>query len=261
MKVNVYNSIVAAVMALISFLLCSYSMSVVKVDDSEIVEKTFPVSDFNGIEASGIDVIYTVSDTTSVMLRCPENCLNDVVVEVAENGTLRLCYTLNQGLKNVVVLGKSNADITAYVSGPSLEKLYVNGSSEFECKDAMVVPDMIVSISGSGDVELSEVKAGNLSCSVQGSGDMKIVKAVSESAKFSIAGSGDIEASLYDAKHTEIGIAGSGDIALKMNACGHAEAEIAGSGAIELTGELDTLVKNIAGSGEIDTTNLTLKHP
>ncbi len=261
MKVNVYNSIVAAVMALISFLLCSYSMSVVKVDDSEIVEKTFPVSDFNGIEASGIDVIYTVSDTTSVMLRCPENCLNDVVVEVAENGTLRLCYTLNQGLKNVVVLGKSNADITAYVSGPSLEKLYVNGSSEFECKDAMVVPDMIVSISGSGDVELSEVKAGNLSCSVQGSGDMKIVKAVSENAKFSIAGSGDIEASLYDAKHTEIGIAGSGDIALKMNACGHAEAEIAGSGAIELTGELDTLVKNIAGSGEIDTTNLTLKHP
>ena len=261
MKVNVYNSIVAAVMALISFLLCSCSMSVVKVDDSEIVEKTFPVSDFNGIEASGIDVIYTVSDTTSVMLRCPENCLNDVVVEVAENGTLRLCYTLNQGLKNVVVLGKSNADITAYVSGPSLEKLYVNGSPEFECKDAMVVPDMIVSISGSGDVELSEVKAGNLSCSVQGSGDMKIVKAVSENAKFSIAGSGDIEASLYDAKHTEIGIAGSGDIALKMNACGHAEAEIAGSGAIELTGELDTLVKNIAGSGEIDTTNLTLKHP
>ena len=261
MKVNVYNSIVAAVMALISFLLCSCSMSVVKVDDSEIVEKTFPVSDFNGIEASGIDVIYTVSDTTSVMLRCPENCLNDVVVEVAENGTLRLCYTLNQGLKNVVVLGKSNADITAYVSGPSLEKLYVNGSSEFECKDAMVVPDMIVSISGSGDVELSEVKAGNLSCSVQGSGDMKIVKAVAENAKFTIAGSGDIEASLYDAKHTEIGIAGSGDIALKMNACGHAEAEIAGSGAIELTGELDTLVKNIAGSGEIDTTNLKLKHP
>ena len=261
MKVNVYNSIVAAVMALVSFLLCSCSMSVVKVDDSEIVEKTFPVSDFNGIEASGIDVIYTVSDTTSVMLRCPENCLNDVVVEVAENGTLRLCYTLNQGLKNVVVLGKSNADIVAYVSGPSLEKLYVNGSSEFECKDAMVVPDMIVSISGSGDVELSEVKAGNLSCSVQGSGAMKIVKAVSENAKFTIAGSGDIEASLYDAKHTEIGIAGSGDIALKMNACGHAEAEIAGSGAIELTGELDTLVKNIAGSGEIDTTNLTLKHP
>ena len=261
MKVNVYNSIVAAVMALISFLLCSCSMSVVKVDDSEIVEKTFPVSDFNGIEASGIDVIYTVSDTTSVMLRCPENCLNDVVVEVAENGTLRLCYTLNQGLKNVVVLGKSNADITAYVSGPSLEKLYVNGSSEFECKDAMVVPDMTVSISGSGDVELSEVKAGNLSCSVQGSGDMKIVKAVAENAKFTIAGSGDIEASLYDAKQTEISIAGSGDIALKMNACGHAEAEIAGSGAIELTGELDTLVKNIAGSGEIDTTNLTLKHP
>ena len=261
MKVNVYNSIVAAVMALISFLLCSCSMSVVKVDDSEIVEKTFPVSDFNGIEASGIDVIYTVSDTTSVMLRCPENCLNDVVVEVAENGTLRLCYTLNQGLKNVVVLGKSNADITAYVSGPSLEKLYVNGSSEFECKDVMVVPDMIVNISGSGDVDLSEVKAGNLSCSVQGSGDMKIVKAVSENAKFSIAGSGDIEASLYDAKHTEIGIAGSGYIALKMNACGHAEAEISGSGAVELTGELDTLVKYIAGSGEIDTTNLKLKHP
>ena len=261
MKVNVYNSIVAAVMALISFLLCSCSMSVVKVDDSEIVEKTFPVSDFNGIEASGIDVIYTVSDTTSVMLRCPENCLNDVVVEVAENGTLRLCYTLNQGLKNVVVLGKSNADITAYVSGPSLEKLYVNGSSEFECKDVMVVPDMIVNISGSGDVDLSEVKAGNLSCSVQGSGDMKIVKAVSENAKFSIAGSGDIEASLYDAKHTEIGIAGSGYIALKMNACGHAEAEISGSGAVELTGELDTLVKYIAGSGEIDTTHLRLKHP
>lgn len=261
MKVNVYNSIVAAVMALISFLLCSCSMSVVKVDDSEIVEKTFPVSDFNGIEASGIDVIYTVSDTTSVMLRCPENCLNDVVVEVAENGTLRLCYTLNQGLKNVYVLGKSNADITAYVSGPSLEKLYVNGSSEFECKDVMVVPDMIVSISGSGDVELSEVKTGNLSCSVQGSGEMKIVKAVSENAKFSIAGSGDIEASLYDAKHTEIGIAGSGEIALKMNACGHAEAEISGSGAVELTGELDTLVKYIAGSGEIDTTHLRLKHP
>lgn len=261
MKVNVYNSIVAAVMALISFLLCSCSMSVVKVDDSEIVEKTFPVSDFNGIEASGIDVIYTVSDTTSVMLRCPENCLNDVVVEVAENGTLRLCYTLNQGLKNVVVLGKSNADIVAYVSGPSLEKLYVNGSSEFECKDVMVTRQMIVNVAGSGDIDLSEVKSGLFECSIQGSGDVSVVKAVAENAKFSVAGSGDIEASLYDAKHTEIGIAGSGEIALKMNACGHAEAEISGSGAVELTGELDTLVKYIAGSGEIDTTHLRLKHP
>ena len=261
MKVNVYNSIVAAVMALISFLLCSCSMSVVKVDDSEIVEKTFPVSDFNGIEASGIDVIYTVSDTASVLLRCSESCMKSVDVEVSETGTLRLSCNLNHGTGNVIVLGRDNADITAYVSGPSLEKLYVNGSSEFECKDAMVVPDMTVSISGSGDVELSEVKAGNLSCSVQGSGDMKIVKAVSENAKFTIAGSGDIEASLYDAKHTEIGIAGSGDIALKMNACGHAEAEISGSGAVELTGELDTLVKNIAGSGVIDTTHLRLKHP
>ena len=46
-----------------------------------------------------------------------------------------------------------------------------------------------------------------------------------------------------------------------MNACGHAEAEISGSGVLELTGELDTLVKNIAGSGVIDTTHLRLKHP
>ncbi len=260
MKVNVYNSIVAAVMALISFLLCSCSMSVVKVDDSEIVEKTFPVSDFNGIEASGIDVIYTVSDTTSVMLRCPENCLNDVVVEVAENGTLRLCYTLNQGLKNVVVLGKSNADITAYVSGPSLEKLYVNGSSEFECKDVMVTRQMIVNVAGSGDIDLSEVKSGLFECSIQGSGDVSVVKAVSENAKFSVAGSGDIEASMYDTKYCEIDIAGSGDISLKMNNCDHAKAEIAGSGEIELTGELGTLDTNIAGSGKVETKNLKLKN-
>ncbi len=260
MKVSVYNSIVAAVMAVISFLLCSCTMSIVKVDDSNIIEKTFAVSDFTGIEASGVDVIYTVSDTASVMVRCSETCMKEVEVEVGENGTLRISYDLHKGMKSSIVIGKDDADIVAYVSGPSLEKIYVNGSSEFECKDVMTAKDMVVNVAGSGDIELAEVKSGLLGCSIQGSGDVKIVKVSAETAKFCIAGSGDIEASLYGTNHTEIGIAGSGDVTLKMNNCDHAKAEIAGSGEIELSGDLNTLTKNIAGSGEIDTTHLKLRH-
>lgn len=78
----------------------------------------------------------------------------------------------------------------------------------------------------------------------------------SDHLNLSIAGSGDVEAALAHVDNTNISIAGSGDVDVDFKACKSVNASILGSGDIDLSGDVESLTKNIGGSGDIDTHKL-----
>lgn len=260
MKNRTYNIVAIALIATLTLLCSACTISVEKVDSSNTIEKTFNVTEFRGIEAnSGINVIYKIADEPSVKVTASENCMKKLNVFVDKKGVLHLtCDERGKDNQSVVINFSKNSNITAYVSGPSLSSVKIYGSGEFECNDSMQTENMLILVSGSGEVDMNSVEATNLGIQIQGSGDVELKNAFTENANLTITGSGDINSRLIKTNKTNVHIAGSGDVELDFADCNTASVEIAGSGDIKLSGSLRNLEKDIAGSGEIDTKNLKL---
>lgn len=118
-----------------------------------------------------------------------------------------------------------------------------------------------VSITGSGDVELKPgIKTSRMLLTIAGSGDIDVTDLTATDLEITIAGSGDVEGNLVKCSALKSSIAGSGDIDLKNLAAGSVQASIAGSGEMELKGTADTASYSIAGSGDIKARDMVVKH-
>ena len=85
---------------------------------------------------------------------------------------------------------------------------------------------------------------------------MGTVKA--NNANIAIFGSGDVESKLVNVAQTNVHVSGSGDANLDFSDCGDAQVSVTGSGDITLSGQLQTLSKQVSGSGDVNTMKLRL---
>lgn len=251
------NIAVTVLMAVITFLLASCAIHVEKFEEGEKTRKTFAVGEFSSIEVNkGIDVEYIVGDTVSVVVEAGENVVDDMEV-MTVRGRLTLSYGNTKGVKReYIALNEQPVKVKAFITGPSLEEVLINGSGKFDCEDVMNIESMRICVSGSGEVYIKNLVAGYLKGHVLGSGDITLDSAAAGLADFQIAGSGDVKATLQRTDNTNISIAGSGDVDLMLDNCNAAKVSIAGSGEVTLRGSVNTLEQSIAGSGEIDITKL-----
>ena len=180
--------------------------------------ETRQVDEFSRIVCSGaFDVHVTVGDKQSVTLTFDDNLLDNIETRV-RRGTLKLD---SRGSYH------SNAPCKVTITVPSLEEIKSSGSGDvfvdnlqgqsFECSvtgsGSMRVSGTVVrvkaAVTGSGDIDLRQLKAEDASATVSGSGDIAIF--ASERFNGSVSGSGDI--SYYgDPPKTRIREHGSGSI-------------------------------------------------
>ncbi|MDE6306739.1 MAG: DUF2807 domain-containing protein, partial [Muribaculaceae bacterium] len=85
------------------------------------------------------------------------------------------------------------------------------GSGDMENKNSKIGTSAVLSVNGSGDLDVKSIKATGVSASVNGSGDLN-VKGTAVDAKLSLNGSGDLKAGSLDAESTVVTGSGSGDI-------------------------------------------------
>jgi autotransporter translocation and assembly factor TamB len=105
-----------------------------------------------------------------------------------------------------------------------------------------------VSVSGSGDIHVTGLKAGEMDAGVTGSGDVTLNGAVDRlSAK--ITGSGDLRGGDLDAKHVRVTVTGSGNATIR--ATEELDASVTGSGDVRYSGNPPQVRKNVTGSGDI----------
>lgn len=136
----------------------------------------------------------------------------------------------------------------------------VDGSGDVLVHDtpSLNVQQMVLVVSGSGDIELStaQIEAKTLSTTISGSGDIRLfantVKA--KESVVAVAGSGNIYVNSYNfnAVSMAVVIAGSGDVSVyPIGTCTKEDVAIAGSGDAYL-GSLvcETVTVKIGGSGD-----------
>lgn len=148
--------------------------------------------------------------------------------------------------------GKFLKYMTVYTSSP-LERLVVTGSGDLNVPAVAMAPDVEVSLTGSGDIDLTDCKAESINVKLIGSGDIDFhgITAV-RALHLSLRGSGDIDVASLKADSISAGLNGSGDIGVKGEVRS-ASFALSGSGDIDADGlKADGVTVSLNGSGDID---------
>lgn len=166
--------------------------------------------------------------------------------------------------------------ITLLVTSPILESIEVCGAGDVTLEgDVELNNDLRLSISGAGDIDISNLTCQSLAVAVNGSGDATAKRITCQSlevelcgagdvsigktecatsATMDISGAGDIEGKLK-ANDLTLTVSGAGDADLKIE-CQTANVVASGSGDVELRGTCVNLTKSESGFSHIDSEDL-----
>lgn len=234
-----------------------------KVYDNKQPKQTYelPLSGFSSISNnSNCDIHFTQSNTYKVTLKASKQWYDTHNI-IVKGGTLKISLKKTNKEKGVTILNFTNYDSGAelWISAPSLSYIGMYGSGDIIAENDLNGENLQIEVAGSGSTTLKGVSlSGDIEYSVAGSGDVQTGLVKAKNAKFYIAGSGSIKTGLEKVDKTEVSVAGSGEATVNFNNCGFANVEVAGSGDITLSGQLKRLDKDVAGSGDIDTTKLQI---
>lgn len=224
-----------SIMALVTLTAC-HGASTYILSDESLSEQSRHLTGFERIEQSGsIDVVYAQADTFSVKVEAPEKLLDKVETRVDGN---KLVVNMKWE-KSFVKIGIVNTkDIKIYVTSPDFLGIDLKGSGNFVCTSPLDTDNLDIDLKGSGNIQF-----GNIIC---------------DRARVSLIGSGDVSVSKMKALSTVIDLIGSGDIVMNFNHSGTVESRLKGSGDIVLTGSAKAIHKLVRGSGDIETSKLTI---
>ncbi|MBX2896424.1 MAG: DUF2807 domain-containing protein [Cyclobacteriaceae bacterium] len=198
-----------------------------------------------------------------VVLEGPKDLLAKIETEVT-GGRLSIGRENNWRSWN----WENNDHIIAYVTVKNIEGISVSGSGNLIGEGVIKAGDMVLSVSGSGSMEIEVNATGYMEAHVSGSGDIRVkgncraleskvsgsgkvllAATITERADMNVSGSGRIIAS-GTAKEIRTTISGSGEVQaadLEVEKC---EVRISGSGDVEINVK-QTLDATISGSGSV----------
>ena len=170
--------------------------------NGNIKTETRNVGNFDAVKSSGsIDIEISSGDTYSVSVEDDENILPVIITRV-ENGTLNVNYKDNTSINN------DHAKV--YIKAPSLEKIVSSGSASISITDAIKNDSEIeIAVSGSGNIE-GGVDAPKITTSIGGSGNISL-KGRTKDFEAKVSGSGDLDCSDLQSENTTVSVSGSGN--------------------------------------------------
>lgn len=234
------------------------------------VTVTRNVGYFSKVDASGsVDIVFAQGKEKPMRIEGPKQFVDNLVVE-KKGETLYVSYKSNS------VVSFIDGDVTLYIYSPDLTDVNIKGSCTFDVNGKLDTDNLKVSVVGSGEAEFGSIVCDAINFEVRGSGDLSAKRVdtktavanvagsgdldfdflKADKADFAVRGSGDLDAMLSQVKDMQFNVVGSGDMDIKAQNCGVANCTCAGSGSITLSGSVRDVVKNITGSGEVDTNNL-----
>lgn len=141
-----------------------------------------------------------------------------------------------------------DASIRINVSGPAVNSFMLNTSGNIICTNDIMANNLFLRTSGSGDIVLQKVIAGNIDAESTVSGRITSTGGVVTNEKLKTNGSGKIDLSAMAANNVWARTIGSGDI--KVRVSDHLDATIDGSGSVYFRGH-PQVSTHIHGSGDV----------
>jgi hypothetical protein len=183
-------------------------------------------------------------EVQKVTIDAKSSTLKDIITEV--NGRALI---IRFPAKNYLWRNFDPGSIIINVTIPEITGLTVSGSGDIIGEGALSSLIMDVVISGSGNINLSDLKVDRIKTIISGSGNISL-KGSKVASEFTgtISGSGNIKAQNLEAENVKVTISGSGNCSVRSN--GTCTVRIAGSGSFYYSGN-PSVDSTIAGSGNV----------
>ncbi|MCB0705394.1 MAG: DUF2807 domain-containing protein [Saprospiraceae bacterium] len=195
------------------------------------------VPPFSGVEISGsMDVYITQGPEQLVIVEGQENIVDEIDNDV------------NNGVWDIDFKGciRDYENIKVYITIPDVNYLKVSGSGKIVSENVIVTEDMVLRISGSGEIDLG-LECESVDGKISGSGEVNL-EGLAEKIDFSISGSGDLNAFGMETQKVELSISGSGDAEVWVTEI--LDVKISGSGDVFYRG-YPVISADISGSGDL----------
>lgn len=191
----------------------------------------------------GANVHVKQGNTQSVEMKGQASTLEKLITEVKDR-KLVIRYP------NDTWFNKWNpGTVDIYITMPQIDALIISGSGSIVSEGKIESRILDVTISGSGDIKLDELKAEKVMATLSGSGNIHLFgKQNATELKAIISGSGNVRAIEFPADKVDIKISGSGNC--WVNAVKNLEVKLAGSGNVVYRGN-PAVDSTVAGSGKV----------
>jgi len=205
-----------------------------------------PISGFNAIELSGIGMVMIEQGTIETLEITAEDNLIDYLVSDVQGKRLQL------GVEEFISLQPSQ-DITYHVTVKDIASIKTSGFGKIVVKNGLESDHLQLEISGSGNMDLSDLSVRTLSLNISGLGDVTVSGNAMEQ-NIEISGAGNYHAADLFSRNAVVRISGSGNA--QVWAADELEVELSGLGGLEYFGD-PILTTEISGMGKV--TSLGLK--
>ncbi len=209
--------------------------------------------DFTGIKSSAPVDIYlsNKADYAGFVVYDIDPQVKDILNISVIDGSLT--FSIDNSIKEITGdFYKKVSKIKVYAPSP-IDNISISGSGDIDAARGLTLADNVnLKITGSGDMELKEIKTAAISISVSGSGDIEIEDLTAENAEIKLNGSGDVKIKRLTAESADVKISGSGDAKIDGR-CKAAYLNVSGSGDISC-GKLiaDIVTVKVTGSGDVN---------
>ncbi|MEO6760111.1 MAG: head GIN domain-containing protein [Saprospiraceae bacterium] len=204
-----------------------------------VLTETRSAQDFHALDIDLCGkVIVLTGPEFKVEVQAEESALPLIETRV-ENGSLHVFFSRH-------VYDVDHLIIT--VTAPAFDAFSISGSATVICNDPLDGSALTVDISGSGDLELTDVNFEHAELQVSGSGDILLQGAVNQFIVFEVSGSGNLDALQCPTAKASVQVSGSGKV--KCQATESLKARVSGSGDVFYSGN-PALDVEISGSGKV----------
>lgn len=144
-------------------------------------------------------------------------------------------------------------EITIYITAPEISALNVSGSGDIIADDQIKTKTIDLNVSGSGNINLSELSAEQVKTTISGSGNIILAgKQTAQDLSVAISGSGNFKGMDYSSKDVSIKVSGSGNAFIE--ATDNLYIRLVGSGNITYKGN-PSVDQSTTGSGSVKHVN------
>lgn len=191
----------------------------------------------------GANVHLKQGSTQSVEVKANDATLTKLITEVSSR-KLVIRYS------NETWFSKWNpGPVDVYVTIPQIDGLTISGSGSIISEGGIDSRILDLTLSGSGDLKLTDLKAEKVSAVLSGSGNINLSgKQNTAEFKAAISGSGNVRAIDFPADKVDVKISGSGNC--WVNSVKNLVVHLAGSGNVNYRGN-PSVDSSIAGTGNV----------
>ena len=229
-----------------SFILLALMLTGARVQADDQTRKVEPFTEIS--LRIGANVLLEQGAKQSVEITAKASTLEQLITEV-KDGKLIIRFPS----KNIFWNDFRPGDVTIHITMPEINALGVAGSGDITADDQIKTKQIDLSVSGSGNVKLSDLTAERVKTTISGSGNIVVAgKTTAQDLSVVISGSGNFKGMDYSANDVSVKVVGSGNVGIEAK--NNLYIRLAGSGNVTYKGK-PSIDQSTTGSGSVTSSN------